>query len=415
METEKKPRFPSPFCLKTCWAALTGVSLLVIVALVCGLVLGLGYIFVSLEAVLLPLIIAGILAYLLYPIVLFVQKYLKKRLPSVLLVLSLAALLVMGFVLVIVPPLVKQTGELIASRAQIYEKVVDTTKDVLAYPLVARGVDLLYHKTIKDLKEEGQEVPPVASGELSSNAKLLTIVNFHTGYFAEKLIAWLTAGTQAVSGLVAAIIGAVMVPVFLFYFLLESEKIQQNWHTIIPLRHSRFREELIGTLLDINSYIIAFIRGQMLVSLIDGVLLAIGLKILGLPYAITIGAASAIFGMIPYIGNILTCIPALFIAWFTWQDPSYLIWTAAIFIFVNQFDSWVVQPRVIGKQVGMHDMVVMFSVLFWSMVLGGIVGALLAVPLTASLKVIFSRYVWTSFIGEKKKKGAETGIQITES
>ena len=155
-------------------------------------------------------------------------------------------------------------------------------------------------------------------------------------------------------------------------------------------------DEVVETLQQINSYIISFVRGQMLVSLIDGIILGIALKLMGLPYAITIAAAAALLGIIPYIGMISTSIPALLIAWFTWHDVSYVVGVAAIFICVSQFDGWVIQPRVIGNRVGMHDLTIMFSVLFWSLVLGGVVGALLAVPLTAAIKVLFIRYVWSS-------------------
>ena len=135
----------------------------------------------------------------------------------------------------------------------------------------------------------------------------------------------------------------------------------------------------------------------MLVSVVDAIILAIALKILGLPYAITIAAVAAVLGIIPYIGMISTWIPAMLIAWFTWHDVTHLVIVSAIFACVSQFDGWVLQPKIVGSRVRMHDLTVMFSVLFWSYVIGGVVGALLAVPLTAALKVIFVRYVWSSY------------------
>jgi predicted PurR-regulated permease PerM len=188
-----------------------------------------------------------------------------------------------------------------------------------------------------------------------------------------------------------------MVPVFLFYFLLESASIAKNWHTVLPIRRSAFREEVVGTLQEINNYIISFVRGQMLVSVIDGIILAIALKIMGLPYAVTIAAAAALLGVIPYLGMIGTWIPAVLIAWFTWHDVSHVVIVSVIFACVSQFDGWVLQPRILGSRVKMHDLTIMFSVLFWSFVIGGVVGALLAVPLTASLKVLFTRYIWSSY------------------
>ncbi len=401
---------PSPFQRKICWLALSGLALLVVILLVSAFLYGVGRVFLALEPVLLPVIAAGILAYLLFPCVVWVQKRVKARLLAVLIVMVIAATAVTGFGFAIVPPLVKQTGELVGNRQQILESTISTGRELLENnSFVQQGVDMLYEKTVKDARDaglSGDALEKLTQADTHEH-KLISILNFNSSYLTEKGIEWLTAGTRAIYGATAFIIGIVMVPVFLFYFLLKSEAIALNWHTILPLRASHFRVELVETLQQINGYIISFVRGQMLVSLIDGVLLGIALKIMGLPYAITIAAAAALLGIIPYIGMISTSIPALLIAWFTWHDMGHVIGVAAIFVGVSQFDGWLIQPKVVGNRVGMHDLTVMFSVLFWSLVLGGVVGALLAVPLTASIKVLFIRYVWPT-LGHKAAADEET-------
>ena len=391
---------PTLFQRKICWAALTGVALVVVVSLVCGLLFGLGSLFVALEPVLLPVVIAGFLAYLLSPCVALVQKRITKRIWAVVSVMSIACVLLVGLGLTIVPPLVQQTGDLIAKREQILESVVEGGKAQLAENrLLQKGVDMLYSKMLKDAR--ASELPfedyENLSQETTYEGKLTAILSFNSSYLSEKALAWLTAGTRALSGVSMAFIGTIMVPVFLFYFLLESASIARNWHTVLPIRRSAFREEVVETLQEINNYIISFVRGQMLVSVIDGIILAIALKIMGLPYAVTIAAAAALLGIIPYLGMISTWIPAVLIAWFTWHDVSHVVIVTAIFGCVSQFDGWVLQPRIVGSRVKMHDLTVMFSVLFWSFVIGGVVGALLAVPLTASIKVIFTRYIWSTY------------------
>ncbi len=391
---------PSLFQRKICWAALTGVALVVVVSLVFGLLFGLGSLFVALEPVLLPVVIAGFLAYLLSPCVALVQKRITRRIWAVVSVMSIACVLLVGLGLTIVPPLVQQTGDLISKREQILESVVEGGKAQLAENrLLQKGVDMLYSKMLKDAR--ASELPledyEDLSQETTYEGKLTAILSFNSSYLTEKALGWLTAGTRALSGVSMAFIGTIMVPVFLFYFLLESASIARNWHTVLPIRRSAFREEVVETLQEINNYIISFVRGQMLVSVIDGVILAIALKIMGLPYAVTIAAAAALLGIIPYLGMISTWIPAVLIAWFTWHDVSHVLIVTAIFGCVSQFDGWVLQPRIVGSRVKMHDLTVMFSVLFWSYVIGGVVGALLAVPLTASIKVIFTRYVWSTY------------------
>ncbi len=391
---------PSLFQRKICWAALTGVALVVVVSLVFGLLFGLGSLFVALEPVLLPVVIAGFLAYLLSPCVALVQKRITRRIWAVVSVMSIACILLAGLGLTIVPPLVQQTGDLISKREQILESVVEGGKAQLAENrLLQKGVDMLYSKMLKDAR--ASELPledyEDLSQETTYEGKLTAILSFNSSYLTEKALGWLTAGTRALSGVSMAFIGTIMVPVFLFYFLLESASIARNWHTVLPIRRSAFREEVVETLQEINNYIISFVRGQMLVSVIDGIILAVALKIMGLPYAVTIAAAAALLGIIPYLGMISTWIPAVLIAWFTWHDVSHVLIVTAIFGCVSQFDGWVLQPRIVGSRVKMHDLTVMFSVLFWSYVIGGVVGALLAVPLTASIKVIFTRYVWSTY------------------
>lgn len=399
---------PSLFQRKVCWAALTGLALVVVVALVCGFLFGLGSLFVALEPVLLPVVIAGFLAYLLAPCVALVQKRITKRIWAVMSVMLLAGVLLVALGWTIVPPLVQQTGDLLSKRSEILTSVVEGGKEQLAgNRLLQQGVDMLYSKTLKDAR--ASELPPEdyenLSNERTYEGKLAAILSFNSSYLTEKLVGWLTAGTRALSGVTMVLVGSVMVPVFLFYFLLESTSIAQHWHTVLPIRRSAFREEVVATLQEINNYIISFVRGQMLVSVIDGLILAIALKMMGLPYAVTIASAAALLGIIPYLGMIATWIPAVLIAWFTWHDVTHVLIVSAIFGCVSQFDGWVLQPRIVGSRVKMHDLTVMFSVLFWSYVIGGVVGALLAVPLTAAIKVLFTRYIWSSY---RKAAGGST-------
>lgn len=399
--------YPTPFQRATCWAALTGVSLFVIVLLIMGLLWGFGSVFMALEPVLLPGIIAGVLAYLLMPCVRLVQDRLRirKRITSVLLVLLVTALALAGLAAAILPPLVGQTGELISNREQILTSATNSAREFIQENSLAQyAVDSLYDTARREAAHSPDS--PAADKDLliaaeDYPAKVSAILNFYSGRLTTTGLRWLTAGTRAIYGAAGMLLGIVMIPVFLFYFLLKSEDIADNWHDVLPLRASKFREELVGTLQQINDYIISFVRGQMLVSLIDGIILGIALKIMGLPYAITIAAAAALLGIIPYIGMISTSIPALLIAWFCWRDMSHVLGVAAIFVAVSQFDGWILQPKVLGNRVGMHDLTIMFSVLFWSHVLGGIVGALLAVPLTASIKVLFMRYVWPTLTKNK--------------
>lgn len=401
--------YPSQYHRAICWTAVSLLALLFIALFVVMVIWGMGALFVWLEPVLLPVVVAAALAYILYPLVRLMRKRTGNRLLSVLSVMfiSLSGLVALGWA--IIPPIVKSTGELFADRHRIASGVMSTCTDVLNNnSMVQQGVDMLYRKVLTaEEAENGKTKKTEETAEPSYPEKMAAVLDYNSAYLVSKGLSWLTAGSRAISGMGFFVVGVIMVPVFLFYFLLEGDAIKKNWHDVLPIRRSEFRTELVETLEEINGYIVAFVRGQMLVSLIDAVLLAIGLKIIGLPYALSIAGAAALLGIIPYLGMISCCVPALFVAWFTWGDVTMTVVVAGIFVMVSQFDSWIIQPRVVGNRVGMHDLTVMFSVLFWSVVLGGIVGCLLAVPLTAAIKVVFTRYIWSSMREDMRREEAE--------
>ncbi|MEC7862157.1 MAG: AI-2E family transporter, partial [Verrucomicrobiota bacterium] len=125
---------------------------------------------------------------------------------------------------------------------------------------------------------------------------------------------------------------------------------------------------------------------------------------------LVIGVSLAILGVITFVGFILTAIPALLIALAQSGGPSAIV-VLAVFIAVQQFDGLVIQPKIVGESVGLHALTVIFSVLCWSLVIGGILGALLAVPLTASIKVLFQRYIWEQKI--QSEIPIEDSVQTT--
>ncbi len=218
---------------------------------------------------------------------------------------------------------------------------------------------------------------------------------------------------QSVGGFLGAfgfVLGFFLVPLYLFFFLREGTTISETWSRYIPLKQSEFKDEVVGTLREVNDYLIAFFRGQMLVSLIDGMITALLLTVLGVKFGLLIGLLVGILGVIPFVGIIICYVPAVIIAtvqgangaWYIAPDAPWWmlpVVVTAVFLAVNNLDGVFIAPKIVGDSVGLHPLTVIFSVLFWSLVLGGLLGALLAVPLTASIKVLFRRYIWERRIG----------------
>lgn len=426
--------YPTPFQQKTLWNAATGLAILIIGILTVGFIWLLGRVFGFLQPVLIPLIVAGIIAYVLDPVVRLLEKRGIKRLWSVVWVFAGILLGVTLLVAAVVPGIQRGHGTLktlLKSPAQtevIAENgETDPDADRLGSVLARELSSLRDHHRhnpigwlLTETDDAGEPLP--ITGTAASPAPLDSFAQSRAGRMLfeykgaifKTAREWVTAGSTRILGFLGLLLGMIMVPVYLFFFLKEAASIRDHWHDYVPLKASRFKTGLVETLQEINGYLISFFRGQIVVAAIDGLLVGIALTIFGLPYGFLIGIFMAILGVIPYIGNILCLIPACIIAWLHAQDSApfgmepwaYVASVVAIFVVVQQINSLVTAPKIVGDSVGLHPLTVIFSMLFWSLVLGGFIGALLAVPLSAAVKVLFRRFIWV-----RQMRGPDGGAQ----
>ncbi|MBX3742359.1 MAG: AI-2E family transporter [Akkermansiaceae bacterium] len=431
-------RHPTRFQQQTIWNALTGISILVLGALLVGLVWLLGEIFGFLQPVLIPLIVAGIIAYLLDPVVRWLEKRGITRLWSVVLVFLGILVAATLLVLAILPGIQRGSGALrdfikpdvrssapaspqqepvpVLPSTDVDDPEAPTTERQLGSALASSLHELrTKHRSgpigwaLTETTDEGEPItylkgtPTPGDLEFFWRTRAGRVLFKYQGEIIQTGKNWITTGSTKILGFIGLVLGMIMVPVYLFFFLKDSASIRSHWHDYVPLKASRFKTELVSTLQEINRYLISFFRGQVLVAAIDGILVGIALQIYGLPYGFMIGVFMAILGVIPYIGNIICLIPACIIAYLHGQNAdlpfdmsrwAYVGGVVVIFVVVQQINSLVTAPKIVGDSVGLHPLTVIFSMLFWSLVLGGFVGALLAVPLTAAVKVLFRRYIW---------------------
>jgi predicted PurR-regulated permease PerM len=226
----------------------------------------------------------------------------------------------------------------------------------------------------------------------------------------------ITSSVGGFLGIFGFIVSLVIVPVYLYYFLIESRNISRSWGNYLPIRASLFKDEVVAALEEINGYLIAFFRGQLVVSLINGTATGICLMVVGLDFGLLIGLMLCVLGLIPYLGITMCWIPAVIIA--SVQDggtwiPTNHWWifplvVSLIFLGVQQVDGLFITPRIVGESVGLHPMTVIFSVFVWSLLMGGLLGAILAVPMTATLKVLLKRYIW------ERRRRVEDNATLTE-
>src|SRR5437879_5066336 len=207
-----------------------------------------------------------------------------------------------------------------------------------------------------------------------------------------------------------------MVPIYLFFLLKERPRIEKRWKDYLPLRASPLKDEIAAALSEINNYIIAYFRGQLLVCLVDGVLIGSMLTIYpGLNFAPLIGLLVVILTMIPYIGIIICWVPAVLIAAFQFGDWTHPIIVTIIFVIVQNLEGMFYAPRIVGKSVGLHPMTVIVSIFVWGLLIGGLLGPILAVPLTATIKVLLTRYVWGSRVRGRERDQVESVPVVREA
>jgi predicted PurR-regulated permease PerM len=417
------------------WSALSGLAVATLVALVAGLVWALGRVLDVLAPVLWPLALAGVIAYLLDPVVDFLERRRVPRGRAILCVFALALVLVAGVVGSVLPRIITETRELV-QRVPVYAARVEQTLErwVRQPPaLLQRLLRLVPSRPAPPpgatnapaATPGGLTNPPPASTETpaaepppppeaapgDTRAHLAawarewsrTVdpawLDSATGWLttaAQKLGAWLFGQMGRMASWIGLLLGLFLIPIYAFYFLLEKRGIESKWTDYLPLADSRLKDELAFVLRSINDYLIAFFRGQVLVALCDGVLYAVGFSLIGLPYAVLLGAVATVLTLIPFVGAALTCAAALILAVVTYGDWLHPLLALGVYGLVQFLEGFVIQPKIMGDRVGLHPLTIIIALMVGTTLLGGILGAILAIPLTAALRVVMFRYVWTT-------------------
>lgn len=173
-------------------------------------------------------------------------------------------------------------------------------------------------------------------------------------------------------------------PVVAFYLLRDWDAIVLKLDILLPRRHAdTIREQLRA----IDRTLAGFVRGQINVCLILAVIYAIGLTLIGLKYALLIAVMGGILIIIPYIGTGLTGLIAVALAYVQFEDWPHIAAVFAVFAFVQILESYFLTPKLVGRNVGLHPLWILFGMLAGGTMFG-FVGVLLAVPITAVIGVL---------------------------
>jgi predicted PurR-regulated permease PerM len=443
--------YPTPWQKRTMWAALSAffVVLLIVIA---GAVVYVGANLISfLQPILIPVAIAIILAYLLDPLVTHLCQRGIGRAWAIIVIFLSALVALLGLFWWVVPTISEQSANFAkelpsytqTARDRIVDLVVRYNRTVGGAGAHSKsGTSGLVNLLLGTPPPKAVVTPPATPGPSATPAdspveaieaappklssaerqKVEADVQKMIVYMQHQLPAWsdkvwniLKKSIGGFLGVAGFLLSLVMVPIYLFFLLKERPRIEQRWKDYLPLRASPLKDEIAEALSEINRYVIAYFRGQLLVCLVDGTLIGSALTLLGLNFAPLIGVFVVVLTMIPYIGIIICWVPAVLIAAFQWGDWLHPIIVTAIFIVIQNLEGMFYAPRIVGQSVGLHPMTVIVSIFVWGLLIGGLLGPILAVPLTATIKVLLTRYVWGPRMRNHAREQLETVPVVRES
>jgi predicted PurR-regulated permease PerM len=208
-----------------------------------------------------------------------------------------------------------------------------------------------------------------------------------------------SAGAGVLSG-VAALLFWVVTPIYFAFFLMTDTSGFGNLERNLPFLKADTRKDLIYLFEEFLNIIVAFFRGQLIIAMLQGLLFAVGFTMVGLKYGFVIGLTLGFLNIVPYLGNLIGLATALPLAFF--QEGGGIVRVLAVLIVVaavQSIEGYLLTPKIMGDRTGLHPVVIILAVFFWGSALSGIMGMILAIPLTAFL-VVFWRLAREKYLPE---------------
>lgn len=337
---------------------------------------------IVLETFFLPVLLSGLLFYVLSPLVNYLVRCNIPRSMAILLVFLVLGILVTFIFLAVGPVLSQQAKDLIARLPMFIQMFQQVVIDIQTHPLFDRLVDTQSYSPESIASRFSQYFGAIATA-VGNN-----LLNF----------------TVFVTNVVLTLF---LVPFIVFYMLKEGDRFPKKITQCFP---KPYEKDLEKVLMDMNQVLGSYIKGQMAVSFFVGTLLYLGFLFVGLDYALLLAFIALITNIVPFVGPIIGTIPAMFIALL--ESPLMAFYTLILIFVVQQIESLFISPRIMGSQLSIHPITIIFLTLFAGK-LGGIVGIIIAIPLFGLLRVLWirGRDLFTIFNRptELQRKSSRTG------
>ena len=354
------------------------------------LVIAVLYITNYLSEVLLPFFIAWFFAYLLYPVVKFIENklHVKVRAISILLAMGAAIAIVGGVIWLIIPPMIDQFDKLGEVLTRWVHQTTHTNNLTMLIKEWLQDNQTTIERFLKskDFSDALKTTMPKVFSVVSQTATVLM-----------------------------SIVASMITLLYMFFILLDYETLTANWVRIFPKKNRPFWSALMK---DVERELNNYIRGQGMVALCMGIMFCIGFTIIGFPMAIGLGILIGIMDLVPYL-HTFALIPTAFLAMLKAADTGQNFWVVfglavLVFCVVQVITDMVVTPKIMGKAMGLNPAILLLSLSIWGALLG-FLGLIVALPLTTLLIAYWQRYVTREKPLYEEKLGLEPPETATET
>jgi len=221
------------------------------------------------------------------------------------------------------------------------------------------------------------------------------VIESNTQKLQESISNGISNMISGISGFLSKALTLILIPIITFYLLIDKNYFIKKVKEYIPLK---YKDDILTLAHQINDVMNQFIKGRLLMALFVGTMTAIFLLIMNIDFAIVIGMITAIADIIPYIGPFLGFLPAVVLAFLS--SPIKALWVAVFFVVIQWVENNILAPKVLGQSIGLHPLTVLLALIIGGGIFG-VLGMILAVPVTAILMIIFR------FIKMKYKESRE--------
>ena len=323
-----------------------------------------------LSGVLLPFFLAWLIAYLLFPLVKFFQYRcrMKFRILGILSTFIVVGAALTGLFWLMIPPMVEE-------GVRVKDLLVEyVTNDETMSNIPQMIEDFIHeHVTANDVKA------------------LVTQEGFIDSIKQAVPKVWAII-SQSVS-ILSSVFTLTMVVLYTLFILLDYEKISEGWVDLLPMRYRKFALQLVN---DVTQGMNLYFRGQGMVALCVGVLFSIGFLIIDFPMAIGLGMFIGLLNMVPYL-QLVGFIPTILLAVVKAADTGQSFWiimlgALIVFAVVQAIQDTILTPKIMGHVMGLNSAIILLSLSIWGSLLG-ILGMIIALPMTTLLITYYQKYV----------------------